>query len=113
MLLQEVILTPDQTVFEKGEPGDALYIIAQGCVRVHDADHTLNYLTEGQVFGEMALLDPEPRLATVTAVSSTHLLRLDQLPFYQLLEEHVEIATAIIHILSAHLRNRMKDVANL
>jgi CRP-like cAMP-binding protein len=103
----------DETVFAKGDPGDALYIIAQGKVRVHDGDHTLNYLQEGQVFGEMALLDPEPRLAGVTAVTSIRLLRLDQTPFYQLLEDHVEIASSIFHILSSHLRNRMKDLTDL
>jgi CRP-like cAMP-binding protein len=113
MLLREVTLMADETVFAKGDPGDALYIIAQGKVRVHDGDHTLNYLQEGQVFGEMALLDPEPRLAGVTAVTSIRLLRLDQTPFYQLLEDHVEIASSIFHILSSHLRNRMKDLTDL
>ncbi|MCB8946102.1 MAG: cyclic nucleotide-binding domain-containing protein [Ardenticatenaceae bacterium] len=113
LLLREDQLAPQEAVFAKGDPGDALYIIAEGRVRVHDGEHTLNFLQEGDVFGEMALLDPEPRLAAVTAVATTRLLRLDQTPFYQLLEEHAEIATPIIHILSTHLRNRMQDLAEL
>jgi CRP-like cAMP-binding protein len=69
----------------------------------------LNYLGARDVFGEMALLDPEPRSATVTAVEDTALLRLDQASFQELLEERSEVARSIIKVLTRRLRERIRD----
>lgn len=112
-LLKDVPLRAGDTIFQKGSPGDCMYIIVSGRVRVHDGDHTLNYLGEGDVFGEMALLDPEPRLASVTATEDTRLLRLDQRPFYELIEDRIEVARGIIRVLSRHVRHRVRDVTDL
>lgn len=105
-LLEEVDLAENAPAFKKGDPGDSLYVILDGRVRVHDGDRLLNTLGERDVFGEMALLDPEPRSATVTAMEPTRLFRLDQAPFYELMEDRPEIAAGIIRILTARLRNR-------
>jgi signal-transduction protein with cAMP-binding, CBS, and nucleotidyltransferase domain len=110
-LLEEVDVSENESIFKKGDPGDSLYVIVDGKVRVHDGDRILNYLGERDVFGEMALLDPEPRSATVTAVEPTRLFRLDQMPFYELMEERPEIAAGIIRVLTGRLRNRVDDVA--
>jgi len=112
-LLEEVDISENETIFKKGDTGDSMYVILDGKVRVHDGERLLNYLGERDVFGEMALLDPEPRSASVTAIESTRLFRLDQLPFYDLMEERPEIAKGIIRILSSRLRNRMDDIAQL
>ncbi len=112
-LLEEVELKEGETIFEKGDAGDSMYIIVDGQVRVHDGGRTLNYLGEGDVFGEMAVLDPEPRLASVTAVEDTRLFRLDQEPFYELMDERIEVARGIIHVLSQHLRARVRDLNDL
>lgn len=112
-LLEEVTLAPDETVFAKGDSGDSLYIVVSGEVRVHDGDFTINILGESQVFGEMALLDPEPRMASVTAVTDTLLLRLDQEPFYELIDTRSEVARGIIRVLSDRLRRRVQEVATL
>lgn len=112
-LLDEVDVPENETIFKQGDAGDSLYVILDGKVRVHDGERLLNYLGERDVFGEMALLDPEPRLASVTAVEETRLFRLDQNPFYELMAERPEVATGIIHVLTVHLRNRVKDIAQL
>lgn len=93
--------------------GDCMYIIVDGEVRVHDGERTLNHLGEGDVFGEMALLDPEPRLASVTASTDTRMFRLDQEPFYELMDDRIEVARGIIRVLTRHLRARVRDVADL
>ena len=90
-----------------------MYIIVAGRVRVHDGEWTLNYLGESAVFGEMALVDSEPRLASVTAVEDTRLLRLDREPFYRLMDERGEVAQGIIRVLSQHLRARVRDLGDL
>ncbi|UCC86756.1 MAG: SpoIIE family protein phosphatase [Anaerolineales bacterium] len=112
-LLEEVTLKSGQIIFEKGDIGASMYVIAAGRVRVHDGERTLNHLTDRDVFGEMALIDSEPRLASVTAVEDTHLLRLDQKPFYKLMDERPEVARGIIRVLSEHLRARVRDLGAL
>ncbi len=112
-LLEEMEVPENETIFNQGDPGDSMYIIVDGKVRVHDGERLLNYLGESDVFGEMALLDPEPRLASVTAVEATRLFRLDQAPFYELMAERPEVATGIIRVLTGHLRNRVQDIAQL
>ena len=112
-LLREVELQAGETIFEKGDPGDCMYIVVSGEVRAHDEGHTLSQLGAGDVFGEMAVLDPEPRLASVTALEDTLLLRLDQEPFYELMEDRIEVARGIIRVLSGHLRHRVRDVAEI
>jgi ATP/ADP translocase/HEAT repeat protein len=112
-LLEEVDVIENETIFKQGDSGDSLYVILDGKVRVHDGERLLNYLGERDVFGEMALLDPEPRLATVTSVEATRLFRLDQAPFYELMAERPEVATGIIRVLTGHLRNRVHDIAQL
>ncbi len=112
-LLEDMDVSENETIFEQGDPGDSLYVIVDGKVRVHDGDRLLNYLGESDVFGEMALLDPEPRLASVTTVEPTRLFRLDQAPFYELMAERPEVATGIIRVLAGHLRNRVRDIARL
>lgn len=112
-LLQEVELQAGDTIFDKGGPGDCMYIIVTGEVQAHDEGHTLNHLGEGDVFGEMAVLDPEPRVASISALEDTLLLRLDQEPFYELMEDRIEVARGIIRVLSGHLRNRVRDVTEV
>lgn len=112
-LLEEVEISEEETIFKQGDLGDSMYVIVDGKVRVQDGEHLLNYLGDRDVFGEMALLDPEPRMASVTAVEPTRLFRLDQTPFYQLIAERPEVATGIIRVLTRHLRNRASDIASL
>jgi hypothetical protein len=112
-LLEEMDVAENTAIFKQGDEGDSLYIILDGKVRVHDGERLLNYLGERDVFGEMALLDPEPRLASVTAMESTRLFRLNQAPFYELMAERPEVATGIIRVLTGHLRDRIHDIGRL
>lgn len=112
-LLEEVDVAADEVIFQKGDMGDSLYIIVAGRVRVDDGDRLLNYLGERDVFGEMALLDAEPRVASVTAVEPTRLLRLDQAPFFELITDRPEVAIGMIRVLTGHLRARVRDVTEL
>jgi len=112
-LLEEVDADEGEEIFQQGDLGDSMYVIVDGKVSVHDGERLLNYLGERNVFGEMALLDPEPRMASVTAVEPTRLFRLEQTPFYELISQRPEVATGIIRVLTGHLRNRVRDIAQL
>ena len=112
-VLEEVPLPPGETIFDKGDPGDCMYLIVDGEVRVHDGGQTLNHLHSGDVFGEMAVLDAEPRMASVTAVVDTQLLRLAQEPLYEVMDDRSEVGRGVIRVLSRHLRARALDLTDL
>jgi len=103
-VLEELEVPAGTTVFRQGDRGDSLYIVAAGSVRVHTEAHTINVLGPHDVFGEMALLDPEPRAASVTAETDVHLLRLDREPFVELMDDHIEIVRGVVAMLCERLR---------
>ena len=108
--LKELPFQAGERVFSKGDLGDCLYIIAEGQVRVHDGERTLSTLYRGEVFGEMAALDPEVRSATITAVADTRLLRLERGPLYEVMAKRIEVAQGIIHVLAQRLRGSLRDM---
>ncbi len=112
-ILEELEVRAGETIVRKGETGRCLYILVDGRVRVHDGERTLNFLDDGAVFGEMAVLDDSPRSASVTAAEDTHLFRLGQDPLYELMGDRTEVARGIISVLSASLRARVRDLDDL
>ncbi len=109
-ILEEVELSPGEPVFHKGEQGDSMYIIIHGRVRIFDGEKTINFLGEREIFGELALLDPEPRSASVEAVEETRLFRLDRSTLFELMEDNVGVVSGIMHVLCSRLR-RMTAIA--
>lgn len=109
-LLKSMEYPPNQTIIRKGELGDCMYMIIDGRVKIFDGERTLNVLGAGDVFGEMALLDTEPRMASVATLEITHLLRLDQSSFYGLMSTHPEVPQGVIRVLLRHLRSTVKEV---
>ncbi|MDH3695451.1 MAG: cyclic nucleotide-binding domain-containing protein, partial [Gammaproteobacteria bacterium] len=102
--LAEIVVTTyikaGETLFEKGEKGNAMYIISDGQVRVHDGDLELTHLGKGHVFGEMAALaTDEVRSASITADEDTTLLRLDREALIDLLSSDSAVAETLIHVL--------------
>ena len=109
-ILEEVELNGGELVFGKGEQGDSMYIIINGRVRIFDGDKTINFLGEREIFGELALLDPEPRSAAVEAVEETRLFRLDRNTLFELMADNIGVVSGIIQVLCRRLR-RMTAIA--
>ena len=103
-LMQEEEYEQGSLIFEEGEIGDCMYIIQQGEVRIHKNNTTLAILKEKEVFGELALLDAEQRSASATASADCVLFRIEQEPFYELIENRPEVAKGFIKILCQRLR---------
>ena len=77
---------PKGTVLvREGDPGDSLCIIVEGVVDVVKEDHVIAQLSAGDYFGELSLIDGEPRSATVVAVENVTLLTLSSAEFDSLL----------------------------
>jgi HEAT repeat protein len=111
--LQERFTPADAIIFCQGAPGDSIYFIVTGAVAALDGERIFTRMGEGEIFGEMALLDGEPRTATIRTTEPTHLLSLDQTPFYELMDEHIEIARGVIHVLLQRLRARTVELNQL
>ena len=94
----------DDTIFSEGEPGDAMYLIIDGKVKVHSGKQTLAELGTKQCFGEMSILDSEPRSASITALSELTLLKIQREDFAEILAEKPEISLGIIKVLTGRLR---------
>ena len=105
-ILEEVTLLPGETLMREGEPGDCLYIIVEGTLRVHRGEQTLMHLEPGKIVGEFALLDPAPRSASVTGVTDALLFRLDNEPFQEVMADRPEIALGIIRSLTRRIRRQ-------
>src|SRR5687768_2491735 len=81
---------PDDVVFHEGEQGDCLYLVVDGSVRISKTgrggkQETLGFIQPGNFFGEMALIDGQPRSAQAMAVDSTLLGRVDHGAFERIL----------------------------
>ena len=103
-LMQEEEYEQGSLIFEEGEIGDCMYIIQQGEVRIHKNNMALAILKEKEVFGELALLDAEVRSASATTTADCVLFRIEQEPFYELIENRPEVAKGFIKILCQRLR---------
>jgi ATP/ADP translocase/HEAT repeat protein len=103
-VLEDLDLPPGETIIEQGEPGSSLYIIIDGQVKVHEGPRTLTTLGARDVFGELAILDPGPRSASVTTLEKSRLLRLDREPFQELIDDHSVVSRRIMQILVQQLR---------
>jgi hypothetical protein len=96
-----------QAIFREGDAGSEMYIIETGTVdilRESRGGETLATLEAGDFFGEMAVLEDQPRFATAVARSSVRLLRIDRAAFGDVLSQNVEIAIRIMRKLTARLR---------
>jgi CRP/FNR family cyclic AMP-dependent transcriptional regulator len=100
------------------EPGDAVFLIAEGRVRValfgeNGRELTLSTLGKGDFFGEMALIDGRPRSANVVAVDATTLLVLTREAFLDHLRQHPQTAMNLLAELARRLRRADETIANL
>jgi hypothetical protein len=109
-ILEEVELLPGELVFSKGDRGDSMYIVVSGRVRVFDGENTINFLGEREIFGELALLDPEPRSASVEATEQTHLFRLGRDTLFELMSDNIGVVSGIMQVLCRRLR-RITSIA--
>ena len=89
----------NEGIIKKGEIGEAMYVILAGRVKVHDNDHIYGHFSEGECFGEYALIDEKPRSASVTATTNTRVLKIDKTKFSNLMMNDRGFAQGILSVL--------------
>jgi CRP-like cAMP-binding protein len=117
MLCVTRYLDTEETLFFKGDEGDALYAVRRGRIRIATGTEagrrlTLNLLGPGDVFGEVALLDGRSRTADAIATEPTELFLVYRRDFLDLLERRPKVAVGIIELLCERIRwmsDRMEE----
>lgn len=94
--LTEIQVEANEVIVRKGDPGNSMYVIAKGLVKVHNEDHVHSTLTDFQAFGEYALVENAARSATVTALETSILLRLGRVDFDRILSESLAVTKSIL-----------------
>jgi CRP-like cAMP-binding protein len=92
-------------IVKEGETGNCMYIIFDGKVNIYKQNQLLAKLGEKDFFGELSLLDTETRSATAIAASDCILFRIDQEPFYDMMESRPEVVRGVIKILCQRIRS--------
>jgi CRP-like cAMP-binding protein len=106
------------TLFCKGDPGDALYAIVSGTMKISvpapdGREAVFNLLHPGEVFGEIALLDGRPRTADAVAFTDCDLIMIDRRDFRKFIESQPAVAMKLIELLCERLRVASEHVEEL
>jgi len=106
------------TIIHAGDVADSLYIVMSGRLKVMmgEADGKeviLGILGPGEFFGEMGLIDGNPRSATVVAIEPCELLAVTKAAFKKCLVENVPLAMAVMRVLVRRLREADRKIGNL
>ena len=106
------------TIMAGGDPTDSLYIVLSGRLKVMMSDAEgkeviLSILGAGEIFGEMGLIDDEPRSATVVAIEPCELLSLAKRDFKKSLAENFEMSMAVMRGLVKRLREADRKIGSL
>jgi CRP-like cAMP-binding protein len=103
-------------LFEEGDPGSRMYVIQAGEVRIEKKvgtrTVTLAVLGAGEAFGEMALLEGQPRSATAVVERDARILEIDGAAFADLVKGNGEVALRLLKRLSARLREANRQIRN-
>jgi len=100
---------PGEVVLREGQPGDALYVILSGRVRLARAGTPLAELGPGAHFGELSLIDNAPRSATALVLTEARLLGLEREELYRLVKREPEIAVKLLWSFSETLSERLRQ----
>lgn len=116
-LSREETVEADTNIVEIGDAGNALFLIVEGSAEVlypgRTSDFVLATLSAGDFFGEMALLNGQPRSATVRAKDRVRTLVLEKEDFHQVMLESPAVALKLLELMSTRIRNADEQISGL
>lgn len=108
--LDREVFSGGQVIFKSGDAGDCAYLIEEGVVEIlvvkQGDDHRIRSIGKGELFGEVSLIDYQPRTATVRAVERTVLVPIPRKLMEQLLEKSDPILRHLLLVILERFRNR-------
>lgn len=93
-----------EIVFEKGDHGDAMFIVVRGTVVLKDGDRTYDTVRAPGLFGEMALIESKPRALTAVAEDEVELVEIPARTFWVLVHETPYFAQLVMSVMADRLR---------
>ena len=116
--MNDVKVARGRTLFNEGDPGDRLYVVTEGKIKLgrtaaDGRENLLGVLGPGEMFGELSLFDPGPRTATATAVTDTSVLGLGHDELEPWLTGRPEVAAQLLGALAQRLRRTNEAMADL
>lgn len=102
-------LAPGEVVFRKGDPGDFMALVMRGSVVIRRDDADIATIEAGSVFGEMAIIDGQPRSADAITKTHCRLALIDDRHFKALVRETPDFALMLMKILVARLRDNLES----
>ncbi|MET7298196.1 MULTISPECIES: Crp/Fnr family transcriptional regulator [unclassified Embleya] len=116
--MAEVALERGDSLFHEGDPGDRLYVVIEGKIKLHRSsndgrENMLAVLGPGEMFGELSLFDPGPRTATATALTDVRLLGLGHSDLQPWLTGRPKVAAALLRAIARRLRRTNESLGDL
>ncbi len=117
-IAEVVEMKPDEVIFSLGQPGDAMYVVLSGTVKLTKGAAVVAELTRGQHFGEMSLVDRSVRSlsAIATAKEGTRLVAIQRKDFYDIIKREpasaVKMLWAFVQVLGQRLRKTTSDLSD-
>ncbi|OMC31163.1 Crp/Fnr family transcriptional regulator [Mycobacterium sp. GA-1841] len=116
--LEPVTFRRGQVVFVEGEPGDTLYIITAGKVKIgrksaDGRDSLITLMGPSDMFGELAIFDPGPRTSTVTALTEVKTVVMSRVVLRGWIADRPEIAEQLLRVLARRLRRTNDNLSDL
>ncbi|HWL36903.1 MAG TPA: Crp/Fnr family transcriptional regulator [Frankiaceae bacterium] len=116
--LTTAALARGETLFREGDPGEALHVVADGKVKIcrtsgDGRENVIAILGPGDLLGELAIFDSQPRGATAAAVVDSTLAALGKDDFHAWLAEYPAVASSLLHALAVRLRQTNEAMADL
>jgi CRP-like cAMP-binding protein len=114
--IEVVNLAPAASLFQEGQPGDSMFLILEGQMRVFtqkrssDESFLLRMLEAGDAFGEIALLGRTPRSATVEATQNSVLITISAAALQRLLSEQPALAAQFLYHVARNLGRQLSDL---
>jgi len=106
----------EQVIFREGEPGEAMYVVMAGTVRLSKGGVAVAELGKGQHFGEMSLVDRSMRSLTAIAGDTTRLAVIRRKDFYDIIKKESQLAVKLlwsfVQVLGARLRKTTSDLSD-
>jgi CRP-like cAMP-binding protein/HEAT repeat protein len=109
-MVEEVEYEPEEVICKTGEAGDTMYGIIKGNVKVHRGSELLAALSVGECFGEMAIIDGDPRSADCTATERTLLLQLTRDQVMGFCFQQMNVLKSMMRVLAERLKDMQERV---
>lgn len=105
-----ITIAAGQTIFKEGDPGDLMYVVLAGEIQITLNHKIIETLSAGEIIGELALVDHNPRSANASAKTDCLLVPINERRFLFLVQETPYFALHVMSVMAKRLRQRTLEL---